>query len=58
MIILQFWIHPGTFYGICAPHKLPPSNCPLKRRLMIKLEILLLRSKQALMLSRRHSLPT
>ena len=40
MIILQFWIHPGTFYGICAPHKLPPSNCPLKRRLMIKLEIL------------------
>jgi hypothetical protein len=42
MMILQFWIHPGTFYGICAPHKLPPSNCPLKRRLMIELEILLL----------------
>ena len=27
---LQFyriWIHPGTIYGICAPHKLPPSKC-------------------------------
>jgi len=23
---LEFWIYPGTFYGICAPHKLPSNH--------------------------------
>jgi len=23
---LEFWIYPGTFYGICAPHKLPSNQ--------------------------------
>jgi hypothetical protein len=25
---LEFWIYPGTFYGICAPHKLPSNQKP------------------------------
>jgi hypothetical protein len=31
----SFWIHPGTFYGICAPHKLSASKCfPNKRKII------------------------
>jgi hypothetical protein len=22
----ELWIYPGTFYGICAPHKLPSNH--------------------------------